>query len=77
MLASRPSYPADWEAISGATESVAYVTQEEARQLIAELDAVIGRYQDRFANPGRRPADSLPLEILLFTYPLDAARPGR
>ncbi|MDQ2810347.1 MAG: helix-turn-helix domain-containing protein [Actinomycetota bacterium] len=77
VLARRPSFPAEWQAISSATESVAYVTQEEARQLIAELDAVVGRYQDRFADPGRRPADSLPLEILLFTYPLDAAPPGR
>lgn len=76
VLASRPRLPAEWQAITSAAETVAYVTQEEAEQFRAEMWALIGRYQNRLEDPSLRPPGSQPLEILLFTYPLDAAIPG-
>jgi DNA-binding transcriptional ArsR family regulator len=76
VLASRPHLSAQWQAITSAAETVAYVTQEEAEQFEAELWELIDRYSDRTGDPSRRPAGSLPLEVLLFTYPLDAAAPG-
>jgi len=42
----------------------------------AELQALMGRYQDRLADQSLRPADAIALELLLFTYPLDAVPPG-
>ena len=72
VLASRPQLPAPWQAITSAAETVAYVTPEEAEQLNAELWALLGRYQDRLADPSLRPAGSLPVELLLVSYPLDA-----
>jgi DNA-binding transcriptional ArsR family regulator len=75
-LASRPHMSAQWQAITSAAETVAYVTQDEAKQFEAELWKLIARYQDRAEDPSRRPAGSLPLEVLLFTYPLDAVPPG-
>ena len=62
-------------AISSAAETVAYVTQPEAEEFKAEMWALIGRYTDRLEDPSRRPPGSLPLEILLVTYPLDAVTP--
>jgi DNA-binding transcriptional ArsR family regulator len=75
-LACRPQLSADWQAISNAAQTVAYVTQQEAERFGAELMALLARYQDRLADSSLRPADSLPLEVLLFTYPLDAVPPG-
>jgi DNA-binding transcriptional ArsR family regulator len=76
VLASRPHLSADRQAITSAAQTVAYVTQEEAAQFKAELWELIDRYRDRADDPSRRPAGSLPLEVLLFTYPLDAAHQG-
>lgn len=73
VLASRPQFSAEWQAITSAAETVAYVTPEEAAQFGAEMWALISRYQNRLDDQSRRPPGSLPLEILLFTYPLDAA----
>jgi hypothetical protein len=72
VLASRPHFSAGWQAITSAAETVAYVTPEEAEQFKAEMWALIGRYTGRLEDPSRRPPGSLPLEILLVTYPLDA-----
>jgi len=74
-MARRSQLSADWQAISNAAQTVAYVTQDEAERLGADLQALLARYQDRLADPSLRPDGSLPLELLLFTYPLDAVAP--
>ncbi len=51
------------------------MTPEEAEQFKAEMWALIGRYRNRLEDPSLRPSRSLPLEVLLFTYPLDAVTP--
>jgi hypothetical protein len=73
VLAARPRLRREWQEITSAAQTVAYVRPEEAEQFRAELWALLARYQDRLEDPSRRPPGSLPLEILLFTYPLDAA----
>src|SRR5450432_116798 len=73
VLASRARLPAQWQAITSAAEAVAYVTPEEAEQFNAELWALLGRYTDRLADPSLRPPGCLPVELLLVSYPLDAA----
>jgi len=72
VLASRPRMSDGDQAITSAAETVAYVTPEEAEQFKAEMWELIGRYTGRLEDPSRRPPGSLPLEILLVTYPLDA-----
>ncbi len=67
---------AEQEALTSAAQTVAYLTRPEADQLVAELLAIVTRYQDRLADQSLRPADAVPLEMLLFTYPLDAIPPG-
>jgi DNA-binding transcriptional ArsR family regulator len=75
-LARRPVLAAEQEALTSAAQTVAYVTRSEAEQFMAELHAVLGRYQNRLADQSLRPADAVPLELLLFTYPLDAVPSG-
>jgi len=76
VLARRPLLAAEQEAVTSAGETVAYVNPAEAAQFLAELQALMGRYQDRLADQSLRPADAMALELLLFTYPLDAVPPG-
>jgi hypothetical protein len=75
VLAGRPRFSAEWQAITSAAETVAYLTPEEAQRFTSDMWALIGRYQNRLEDPSLRPAGSLPLEILLVTYPLDAVTP--
>jgi DNA-binding transcriptional ArsR family regulator len=73
--ARRSRFEEPWQQVTSGSENVAYVTPDEARQWNADLREVLDRYRDRLENPSRRPSGSLPVELLLFTYPLDAAKP--
>jgi DNA-binding transcriptional ArsR family regulator len=76
VLARRPLLGAEQEAVTSAAQTVAYVQPTEAAEFLADLEALISRYQHRLADQSLRPADAMALELLLFTYPLDAVPPG-
>jgi DNA-binding transcriptional ArsR family regulator len=76
VLARRPLLPAEQEAVTSAAQTVAYVQPAEAAEFMVELTALLSRYQPRLADQSLRPADAIALELLLFTYPLDAVPPG-
>lgn len=57
---------------SRARQGLWRVTQEEAADFTPDLRAPISRYRDRAEDPDARPPQSIPLEVLVFTYPLDA-----
>src|ERR1022692_4820111 len=59
-LARRPALAAEQEALTSAAQTVAYVTRSEAGQFMSELQALIGRYQNRLADQSLRPADAVP-----------------
>ncbi|MCC9306254.1 helix-turn-helix domain-containing protein [Kitasatospora sp. RB6PN24] len=73
--ARRSEFKGPWQQVTSGTENVAYVTPEEAQQLNAELRQLLDRYRERLEEPSRRPTGSLPVEMVLFTYPLEATRP--
>ena len=75
-LARRPVLAPEQEALTSAAQTVAFVTRQEAAEFLSELQALIGRYQHRLADQSLRPSGAVPLELLLFTYPLDAIPPG-
>jgi DNA-binding transcriptional ArsR family regulator len=76
VLARRPVLPAGQEALTSAAQTVAYVQPAEAAEFMAELETLLSRYQARLADQSLRPADAVALELLLFTFPLDAVPPG-
>ena len=76
VLARRPLLAAEQEAVTSAAQTVAYVQPAEAAEFLAELQALVSRYQHRLADQSLRPADAMALELLLFTYPLDVVPPG-
>jgi DNA-binding transcriptional ArsR family regulator len=73
VLTRRPQLSRQWQAVTSAAQTVAFVTPAEAAQFQAEMKTLISRYQDRLEDQSLRPAGSLPLEVVLFSYPLDAA----
>lgn len=70
----RSSYPVRWQEVTGASDFTLHVTPDELRALDEEITAILHRYRDRIADPSLRPPDSLPIEVLLFAYPVAAPR---
>jgi DNA-binding transcriptional ArsR family regulator len=71
-LARRRSWPAEWQHSGLPTESeyILYMTPEEAREFGAEVERLYRRFEDRLDHPERRPDGAMPIEALLFSYPL-------
>ena len=71
-LARRQSWPAEWRHSGLPTESeyILYITPEEAREFGAEVARLYQRFEDRLDHPERRPDGAMPIETLLFSYPL-------
>jgi DNA-binding Lrp family transcriptional regulator len=70
----RSSYPQRWQEVTGVSEFILHVTPDELAALDEEITATLRRYRERSADPALRPEQSLPIEVLLFAYPL---RPPR
>ena len=74
-LETRTMFPLPWRKAAGESEHVFYMTAEELVQLNDELVALLlPRFRERLTDPAQRPAGSVPVEMLLFSYPL--ALPG-
>jgi helix-turn-helix protein len=69
-LQSHSSWPDKLAKALATTQSLRYVTVDEAEALQAELVAVLDRYLERNQDPSARPAGALPIEFLLLAYPL-------
>jgi DNA-binding transcriptional ArsR family regulator len=70
-LQTRASYPRRWRAAADDSEYVFYLTVAELEQLNADLSAMlVPRFRERLADPAQRPAGSVPVELLLFSYPM-------
>jgi DNA-binding transcriptional ArsR family regulator len=76
-LDRQSEYPADWQAASGETFSVAHVTPEELRELRAKLLEVLDPYVR--LDQAERPPGALPVQVMLDLArwsPPPARRPG-
>jgi DNA-binding transcriptional ArsR family regulator len=79
-LSHRASWPAEWHhnPLLSENETILYVTPQEAAELGAEIFQLLQRFKDRMDHPERRPADAMPIESLMLSYPLQhlANRPA-
>lgn len=81
-LQTRASYPRRWRDAADDSAYVFYLTIEELEQLTKDLTAILmPLFRERMADPSRRPAGSVPVQLLLFSYPIahpeaGAAEPG-
>ena len=65
------NYPEEWRRASGDSEFVLYLTADELKALRGELlDLLLPRCHERLTDPSLRPPGSVPVEMLVFTYPL-------
>jgi DNA-binding transcriptional ArsR family regulator len=70
-LETSTAYPRRWREAAGDSEIVFYLTVEELEQLNAELAALLlPRFRERLTDPSQRPPGSVPVELLLFSYPI-------
>ncbi|MGH3208695.1 MAG: winged helix-turn-helix domain-containing protein [Trebonia sp.] len=70
FYASRSGYPLAWQEATGGSQALLHVTPEELKAIDEQIMAVLDPYRDRSADLAKRPANSLPIEVLLFAYPV-------
>jgi DNA-binding transcriptional ArsR family regulator len=76
-IETRATYPREWRDASGNSEYLCYLTVDELAQLNADLGALLAdRFVERLKDPANRPEGSVPVEVLLFSYPLRPPGPG-
>lgn len=76
---TRSSYPREWRDAAVDSQYGFYLTAEELEQLDDELQELLGRWfgnGERMTDPSRRPPGAVPVELLLFGYPLELPKPG-
>jgi DNA-binding transcriptional ArsR family regulator len=67
----KASFPREWQRAASSDEYLFYLTPGELAELCAEIqETLMRRYTERLTDPGQRPAGSVPVEMLLFAYPI-------
>jgi DNA-binding transcriptional ArsR family regulator len=70
---TRASYPKKWREAAGDYEYVWYLTVDELAELNREIaNLLIPRFQERLHDPSTRPPGAVPVEMLMFSYPMTA-----
>lgn len=76
-LETRSTYPKRWRDAVDDSEYVFYLTVEELEALNEELSALLlPRFRERLTDPATRPEGSVPVEMLVFSYPIAPPPPG-
>jgi hypothetical protein len=69
VQADRHLEPPEWQEVFGGSQTIVFGTQPEIDEMVADIRAILGRYDDRLADARRRPADGRAVELLLFAQP--------
>jgi DNA-binding transcriptional ArsR family regulator len=78
-LATKASYPLEWRKAAGDSQFLFYLTAEELEQLNDELGDLLMRwfrYEGRLEDPAKRPPGSVPVEMMLASWPLEPPAAG-
>jgi DNA-binding transcriptional ArsR family regulator len=71
-LETEAAYPRRWREAAGDAEYLFYLTPEELGQLNEKLsDLLMPWFRERLADPAQRPPGAVPVEMLVFSYPID------
>jgi hypothetical protein len=63
--------PPAWQAVTGHSDSVVYLTPDELRELDDEILALLRRHRERIEDPSARPDGARAIELLLFAHPAE------
>jgi DNA-binding transcriptional ArsR family regulator len=70
-LETKATYPEEWRQAASDSEFVFFVTAAELEALNNELVAfLLPRCQERLVDPTKRPPGSVPVEMLVFSFPV-------
>jgi hypothetical protein len=76
-LETRHAYPPAWRRAAGDSQYVFYLTADELQGLNDELvEMLLPRYMERITDPARRPAGSVPVAMLLMSFPVGTPPPA-
>jgi DNA-binding transcriptional ArsR family regulator len=76
-LETRATYPREWRRAADDSEFLFYVTPDELKELNNDLTALLmSRYHERLADPSQRPPGSAPVEMLVFSFPIQVPAAG-
>ncbi|MGH3170832.1 MAG: ArsR/SmtB family transcription factor [Trebonia sp.] len=67
---TRAEYPEEWRNAATNSEYTFHVTPAELRQLNSDVHDLLFRFWERNEDPSKRPPGALPVETLLFNYPI-------
>jgi DNA-binding transcriptional ArsR family regulator len=70
-LETKATYPRPWRDAAEESKLTFYMTAEELKQLNDEVLALVhSRFLERRTDPSLRPVGAVPVEMLIFAYPL-------
>jgi DNA-binding transcriptional ArsR family regulator len=69
-MSTKASFPKVWQEASQNIETILWATPAELEETTIEILAIFNRFRDRITDPSARTEGSLPVEALMFTYPI-------
>ena len=70
FISTKASFPKEWQEASQSSESILWVTPAELEKVTREVLGILNQYLDRNADPSLRTEGALPVEALMFAYPV-------
>jgi DNA-binding transcriptional ArsR family regulator len=74
---SKSNYSKEWQEAAQNAETILWVTPEELNSVANEVLTIFARFYDRISDPSLRSEGSLPVEVLLLSYPVKLPRSNR
>jgi DNA-binding transcriptional ArsR family regulator len=75
---TKAAYPLEWRQAATDSQYLFYLTAPELRQLSSEMHELLQRWamlEGRLLDPSRRPAASVPVEMMLVAHPVAPPAP--
>jgi hypothetical protein len=70
FITTKSNFPKVWQEASQNIETILWVTPEELEQVTREVLGIFNRFLDRISDASARTEGSLPVEALMFAYPV-------
>jgi len=69
-MSTKASFPKVWQEAAQNVETILWATPEELEGATNEIIEIFNRFRDRISDESARTEGSLPIEALMFTYPI-------
>jgi DNA-binding transcriptional ArsR family regulator len=67
---TKANLPKVWQEASDSTQAVIYATPEEMREVNTQLLSILQKFHPRLENHSLRPDNAMPVELLVFAFPM-------